>query len=210
MLYQCAVLKTNKYFGFKIFIVCDKTEKIENNTDLEDVLKNNEYKTGKIQLYPEAGEEITIESGETVKLEGRKYVHIKKGFHAKKGSNFSTKINPCPETDCECPPWDMENKKSLKSLNNEIKEDTSNYINSTVVNIYPNPTKNGQFYVNFNKDDELPYNIEIYNAMGSLVYSNDKIYNINTKFDLSGHAKGLFLVSIKYNNKRRLFKLINR
>ena len=52
MLYQCAVLKTNKYFGFKIFIDCDKTEKIENNTDLEDVLENNEYKTGKAPLPP--------------------------------------------------------------------------------------------------------------------------------------------------------------
>ncbi len=205
------IIKEDEYslITKNIYVVdCDKTEKIENNTDLEDVLENNEYKTGKIQLYPEAGEEITVESGETVKLEGRKYVHIKKGFHAKKGSNFSTKIDPCPETDCECPPWDMENKKSLKNLNRVINEDTINSTNRTIVNIYPNPTKNGQFYVNFDHDHEMPYNIEIYNSMGHLVYSKNDIYNTTAKYDISGQAKGLFLVSIKYNNKRKILKII--
>ena len=45
--------------------------------------------------------QTTIETGETVTLQANKYIHLKKGFHAKQGSMFHAKIIPCDSIETE-------------------------------------------------------------------------------------------------------------
>ncbi|MFC2151436.1 C25 family cysteine peptidase [Bacteroidota bacterium] len=68
--------------------------------------------------------------------------------------------------------------------------------------IYPNPS-NGLFMMEFTGEVNDTYHIEIYDLVGSMVYSKEikgKLL-INEQIDISDKAKGMYLISIKCNEE---------
>jgi photosystem II stability/assembly factor-like uncharacterized protein len=75
---------------------------------------------------------------------------------------------------------------------------TGNSINTNSVKIYPNPS-NGEFSIDLKDMDNTNVAISIYDAMGALITKSSVVTDGTEQhfsFDLSGHAKGLYLIKI--------------
>ena len=70
------------------------------------------------------------------------------------------------------------------------------------LNIYPNPSS-GLFNLEFVGDISNTYQIEIYNMVGSVVYSKEinGMSFINEQINISNKAKGIYFISIKCNKE---------
>jgi len=75
----------------------------------------------------------------------------------------------------------------------------------TSLSVYPNPS-NGHFTINSN---HTLSNIEIYNLLGERIYKDFKIkLQTSGKIDLSGYAKGIYLIKVYDGTKLTSRKVI--
>jgi hypothetical protein len=85
-------------------------------------------------------------------------------------------------------------------------------ISEPLTRIYPNPTEN-ILNIEINNADNQPLEIEIYTVTGEVIYQKD-YKNIAAHFieqvDLSGYAKGIYLVKVKQDRKVTVGKVVVR
>ncbi|MFA5541882.1 MAG: fibronectin type III domain-containing protein [Bacteroidales bacterium] len=74
--------------------------------------------------------------------------------------------------------------------------------NNIDFDIFPNPSKD---IVNFKSNDNNINLIEIWNSLGEIIYSNNKIPE---SYSFTNHGKGMYLIRIHSNNKIKTKKVI--
>jgi|GEM_PF-2380730 len=169
----------------------------------------------------------TIEPGQTVTYTAHEQVILKPGFHAKAGSNFTARIEPCPgcqggRTSPDPTTIDRSIIESAFNINesddlsnrlvykNEDNDDTLQKIlpdNHLDFIIYPNPN-DGNFTLIIDTKEIQPFFVEIFNSFGMLVskteYSNVSQININH----SGLPQGIYFVKLSMDNNVSTKKVI--
>jgi hypothetical protein len=85
-------------------------------------------------------------------------------------------------------------------------------ISEPMTRIYPNPTEN-ILNIELNNVDNQPLEIEIFTVTGEVIYQKD-YKNIAAHFveqvDLSGYAKGIYLVKVKQADAVAVGKVVVR
>ncbi len=147
------------------------------------------------------GTSFTVEYGGTSNL-GAEHITLKKGFHAKSGSQFSASLNPCDQIDLFANNiektgkiLEIKKQKIIQKIN-EGKE-LPNFI------VFPNPNQ-GEFSVYANRDI---IKIEIFNLIGEKIQSNVVNNKNQQKIHLSGNSKGIYFVII-YTDKQRITRKV--
>lgn len=74
--------------------------------------------------------------------------------------------------------------------------------NNIDFDIFPNPSKD---IVNFKSNDNNINLIEIWNSLGEIIYSNNKVPE---SYSFTNHGKGMYLIRIHSNNKIKTKKVI--
>lgn len=72
--------------------------------------------------------------------------------------------------------------------------------------IYPNPSHNGIFNIEFNLKDIYPFEIRIFNINGELIYK--QFFKNKTQLDLSDKSKGIYILMINSKNYYKIRKMI--
>jgi len=85
-----------------------------------------------------------------------------------------------------------------------------NYVR-VLPNIYPNPSKNGVFYLVFGKAVPDDIEITIYNSIGQTVQFKAQASNGNIMaVDLSGLPQGMYLIKVRSNSNIQVIKIGNK
>lgn len=125
-----------------------------------------------------------IPSGETYEYVAHEAIILKPGFHAKAGSNFTARIEPC--ADCT---------HSYTRKDEQIEYTTDNAIKSQgniieeYLNIYPNPT-DGALYVQTSREVAR---IELYGLSGEKLLESRE-----TTLDLHGLQEGMYVLMVHF------------
>ena len=93
----------------------------------------------------------------------------------------------------------------LNTINYTVGAEESKIINENF-SLYPNPNK-GIFSLQFENLTGKAV-IEVYNITGQLVLSNELINSLIKTIDLSGQAKGVYLLKVKTDNYTSSEKII--
>ena len=132
------------------------------------------------QGYPASW--YTIESGQTGEYVAHEAVYLKPGFHAKAGSNFMARIEPCNNcvglTSSKVIYSEIEENEPEINVNEKDNIDKGNidkYKDDTVV-ISPNPNE-GNFIITLSGELEPNAAFEIYSENGKLLYKSAIIEN---------------------------------
>jgi hypothetical protein len=92
-------------------------------------------------------------------------------------------------------------------FSNSIKEATAS---AFPVNVYPNPTDDKTFMLNFNVESKSTVLVRIMNELGMLVYeesTNEFSGVYNKKIDLSNMSAGIYFAEIRQGNNRSIIKV---
>ena len=130
-------------------------------------------------------------------------IYLLPGFNVELGSNFIADLHGCGKK--KSISHESENKINLNG-NKIIDKTSTDFSEDPVINVYPNPSANGQFSIEIICHNSIPQCVNIFNSFGSMIYKNCNldasplIVNIN--------AKGLTFVNVNFNNKFITKKLI--
>jgi hypothetical protein len=86
----------------------------------------------------------------------------------------------------------------------------SSYKNETQFTIFPNPN-NGSFNIEINNAKEKNYQLEIFNSLGEIIYSENSFTKNNSivkQIQLENVAKGIYFIQIKGLEKSSIKKII--
>jgi hypothetical protein len=147
----------------------------------------------------------TIESGQSVTYTAHETIVLQPGFHAKAGSKFIARIEPCPS--CGSTSRSMlfideeegisEEFSQLKNLNDTLRQTswdnslTEKNLNKEI-SLFPNPNT-GSFTIQTNNFDNIKQ-IQVINPLGQIIYT---IQNpSDNTITLPNGAKGTYFVRI--------------
>jgi len=77
------------------------------------------------------------------------------------------------------------------------------HCNRTVITIFPNPSDNGRFNIEWNNNENRKVTLELYNALGQLVYKSSTQTGANTALDFSSQSSGAYLLHVPELNIRQ-------
>jgi hypothetical protein len=153
---------------------------------------------------------VVVKYGTSTKLRSEKSVTLKPGFKVESGASFISYISPYDNAKVRytkaAPSATLKTLKTPSSaVGNFTSIDSLKNIKSTEFRISPNPT-DGNCSITFNNDESFKY-IEVYNLTGQKVFNqetSESFINMN----LTSLPKGIYILSIKSNNKVTLQKII--
>ena len=85
----------------------------------------------------------------------------------------------------------------VKITTGEMEPEDSN------LTIFPNPSGDGRFIIDWNRREDRNVTIELYNANGQLVYKTNAHTDIRTTIDISNQSQGVYLLHIPELNVRQ-------
>jgi hypothetical protein len=100
----------------------------------------------------------------------------------------------------ECSEYKDSLERFVSHLDNITVEDK--------INIFPNPTTEGVFYVSNNHESDIL--VQIYNITGEKIVSNILNRSKTQRYDISKFGKGVFIIKISDNNSIVSKKIISR
>lgn len=75
------------------------------------------------------------------------------------------------------------------------------------ISVFPNPASS---IVNISSYLQTAYDIEIYNAVGQMLYSEQNVNSQSMKLDISNFSSGLFFIKITSQNNQFMYKLLKQ
>jgi hypothetical protein len=163
-------------------------------------------------------ENVTIQSGTSVRFIAGESIVLGQGFHAEAGSNFSASIGDCLQ-DC-----DNGFKKSVSDLNLDEKgmfiadtiltkeiditmEQTDKQLCffDEVIKIYPNPNT-GDFIIDIPLNEDEVLNVTIINQLGKIVYISD--FKSGERINMPNPQVGIYFLSVITKDKILTQKII--
>ncbi|MGM0479353.1 MAG: T9SS type A sorting domain-containing protein [Bacteroidota bacterium] len=75
------------------------------------------------------------------------------------------------------------------------------------ISVYPNPANS---IVNINSHLQTAYDIEIYNTVGQMLYSEQNVNSQSMKLDISNFRSGLLFIKITSQNNISIYKLVKQ
>ena len=147
----------------------------------------------------------TIPEGVTAKYIAHKRIVLQPGFHAKAGSHFIVKLEPC----LNCDYSEISDYKSQDFLINyeesiynsyKIEESINLEKNEKSFSIYPNPHP-GIFTVEVYDEEITKYAVQVVNMMGKTVYQKQKIPAGKTRINITSQPKGIYFVKVQAGEK---------
>ncbi|MBO4531240.1 MAG: T9SS type A sorting domain-containing protein [Paludibacteraceae bacterium] len=158
----------------------------------KDVYGNNEIIAGKNVSSSYTQGNVT-NNGSKVRFIARNKVSLKSGFSVKNNGKFTASVTHY------APPSGNTRKSVISGDEFEIAEEEMMEQNEeTKFDIYPNPS-DGQFTISLGAI-EGPYNIEIIDIMGRVIYTKSDNKN-EVNVDLSDKGSGVYHVKVYTNNK---------
>jgi len=82
-----------------------------------------------------------------------------------------------------------------------------NSLNSTKVNIFPNPSSTGLFTISNIRSSS---NVEVYNILGKIILSKYNMNNLEYTLNLTDMNSGIYFVKIISNNSEQVIKIIKQ
>ena len=151
----------------------------------------------------------SIESGQTVEYVAHEEIRILPGFHAKAGSNFVARIEPC--VSCNSAKITQKSSVNGEEIEEElyiaVGDDEEKQSLPEEPQIYPNPTT-GLLTINAKNDNSHIEIIEIYNTQGVKQFT----FNGNNRFfqeiDISHLPSQVYSLKIQINGEVFTKKLI--
>jgi len=126
-------------------------------------------------------------------LSGQNSNHIKVNWNESGNAKISVNIT----NDCS---MFEDNLQIIISHVDNIAEDK--------INIFPNPTIEGEFYISNNHDSDIL--VQIYNITGEKIVSNVLNRSVTQRYDVSEFGKGMFIVKFSDDNSTFSKKIISR
>lgn len=75
--------------------------------------------------------------------------------------------------------------------------------------LYPNPVNSGALYVNFERTIAAPLQVDIVDMLGNIVKSHQyKMPSASLSLDVNDLPKGIYLISVLYNQERNTLRFI--
>ena len=74
---------------------------------------------------------------------------------------------------------------------------------SAIIKIFPNPSDNGRFNIEWNNNENRKVTLELYNALGQLVYKSSTQTGANTALDFGSQSSGAYLLHVPELNIRQ-------
>ena len=157
----------------------------------------------------------TVEAGQSSEYVAHKTIRLLPGFHAKAGSNFSARIEPC--IDCESrsnptSPYFTTNKQINEDIYTNTYETTpspekyqQHPVKNKEINIYPNPN-DGTFTITTNFNPQEIISIKVFNILGQFVYQQEGFQN-NT-IQMLHSAKGMYWIEVTSTTQNFIKKII--
>ena len=69
--------------------------------------------------------------------------------------------------------------------------------------LFPNPANN---HINIQSNFNTPFDVEVYNSIGQLLYKKQNISSNNLQIDISSYNSGLLFIKIESNNQSIIYK----
>lgn len=188
---------------------CEQDQNICNyNQTLEDptVLTGNQINIGGSNC------QVSLQSGQSLKLIATNNITINSSFHANYGSQFHAKIVDCPDPGNVKSYVDgfsglkVENINEIDSIKSLILKQQ---VNSPVLytKIFPNPTKD-KITIEFAGKVDRNIRIELFNFSGQCVYFKDNITDSKIEIDVSFLRQGVYELKGTFGNNSVSEKII--
>lgn len=143
------------------------------------------------------GTEIT--SPAAIDTDGKIYV----GVETSTGGKLSALTTSA--TGLQVGGWPMYGKNAKHTSNvNDITLSTNDVSSIDRFRVYPNPVKNGEFFINTNLNGDK--SVQIFDLLGKQVYSQD--ISANEKIKTSSLRTGIYILKVVENDKAATTKLI--
>ena len=164
---------------------------------LSGTVASNEYQEASHDIFSTA----QIPSGIKSIYRAGNQITLSPPFHASSGSNFHAFIEPCDHSVYGLRTgFDQFSDENINNGSEERKSEKH-------IMIFPNPG-NGQFYMTKNFDDDC--RIEVFDATGRLVFSNDKISETVFGFNIENETLGIFFVRVIVGDKIFTTKIVKQ
>ncbi len=158
----------------------------------------------------------TVEPGETKEYVAHESIILKPGFHAKAGSNFTARIEPC--NNCISATVKV---KSLSSSGVEVEEElyiavgdneeelflSEKEIAIAKLQVYPNPTT-GLLTIDAENDNNSIQMIELYSTQGTKLFSFGGNSGFFQEIDISHLPSQVYILKIQANGQTFTKRLI--
>ena len=92
------------------------------------------------------------------------------------------------------------------NIHTTINVGYSDIENPILLNMYPNPS-NGVVKIKLNKASSDPFNLQVYNYLGKLVYARNQLNSELIDLDLTHLSKGIYFVELANKTERAIQKL---
>lgn len=163
-------------------------------------------------------ENVTIQSGTTVRFVAGESIVLKPGFHAEAGSNFSASIGDCLQNcdngfkkssgDISLNDNGMHIVDTVLIMENNITSDYAEkqlYFYDEIIKIYPNPNS-GDFVIDISLNKNEVLKVTIINQLGQTVYTTDFISG--DIINIPNPKTGIYFVSVVTKDKILTQKII--
>ncbi|MDR0683065.1 MAG: trypsin-like serine protease [Dysgonamonadaceae bacterium] len=147
----------------------------------------------------------TIEQNANVTVTSNESISILPPFHAKAGSSFHAKIEPCETAASGSSPLLARKQENTDNDVTEMKEVTGNY---SEIKIYPNPATDW-INIQIPNPEKIRY-IEICNLQGICLTKLQGAVSEETKINIASWPAGIYFVVVSSEDNLRSFKLIKQ
>lgn len=164
----------------------------------EEVIKSNQVSNHLAKSIIDTDyRSLTYKNGGFSSMRAGDEIILRPGTHIMQGAEFSAYIDYSP---CTSPP-------DFRVSEEGLKDDLNELFDATYINVYPNPT-DGVLNILFDSEEQLNYDITVYDISGSVVYENFSS-EAKTQIDLRHLKQGYYFVEINRNNTpliKRIYK----
>jgi hypothetical protein len=162
---------------------------------------------------------VNVTSNADVEMRAGYEIIINPGFSTDIGAHYLAEIVPCTNSgrlrpsDVDPVEFSMEKEESITIVKNEPKQTVEVPFNEEIldkdliVNVSPNPSSNGNFYLDITNNSSQSY-IEVFDLMGTFISTEKLGLKNRLKIDLSNYPKGIYLIRLIDGDKTLTKKII--
>jgi hypothetical protein len=173
-----------------------------------DIFDDNSEITYQANNHIENQNSFIVQNGSNVKLFAGKSINLKPGFKADRNSYFEARIIPCNDGSI----YKSLSDNFIEPLYSIEYNEKNEIINPAIFSVFPNPNS-ADFSVTYTIEENGFLQMDIYNISGVLIknllpLSQQQAGTYYYNFSLSDCSSGVYILTLKNNNKIYSTKII--